>query len=177
MSIVLKKTTFCPNPSPKPYPLFIPCSTSFSSSHPSSSHFHICLQSLLHHQPAVPPPPPPPPLSEKPTGIPIPVSCFIPAPASMLHPAELNGVCRRQASRVCSVQFSSAQLGCQRYKLTVWLLSERDSSTQEGCADGYYVTGYSQPWRVGWERKGGVETGLEKNDEEKEEKYCWDGEK
>lgn len=43
---------------------------------------------------------------------------------------------------VACAQFSSAQLGCKRYKLSVWLLSEPGSSTQEVRTDGYYVTGY-----------------------------------
>ncbi|KAK5862750.1 hypothetical protein PBY51_018116 [Eleginops maclovinus] len=49
------------------------CSTGFSSSHPSSSHFHIFLQSLPRHQPP-----------KKPNGIhiPFPVTAFIPSPVS-----------------------------------------------------------------------------------------------
>lgn len=97
---------------------------------------------------------------------PISAFCFIPSPASLLPPAELNGVCWCQGSRVCSVQLSSAQLGCRCYKLGVWLLSEPDSSTQDVCTDGYYVIGYSQPWKEGWERakelrreRGGVKKG------------------
>lgn len=86
---------------------------------------------------------------------PISVFCFIPSPASLLPPAELNGVCWCRGSRVCSVQLSSAQLGCRCYKLGVWLLSEPDSSTQDVCTDGYYVIGYSQPWKEGWERAEG----------------------
>lgn len=50
------------------------------------------------------------PPSQKSTGIPIPVSCFIYAPASLQPPAELNGLCRCQGSRVRSVQLGSALL-------------------------------------------------------------------
>lgn len=136
MSSCLKKL---PEPkSPKPYPLFIPHSTSFSSSHPSSFHLHICLQPLLHHQPCIPPPHP------------ISKIHWHPHPCLMLHlcPSQPAAPCRvkwtvpvsGESRALRSAQRSSAQLGCQRYKLTMWLLSERDSSTQEVCTDGYYMS-------------------------------------
>lgn len=103
-----KKKLSAQTRSPKPYPLLMPCSTGFSSTilpHP----IYVTAPSSASGNP----------YSPKPTVIPIPVSCFMPAPASLQSPAELNGVCRHQGSRVCSVQLSSAQLGCQLYKLTV----------------------------------------------------------
>lgn len=100
------------------------------------SHFHICLQSLPHQR--VPHP-------KKPIGNPVPASCFIPCPSQPAAPCRVKwSVPSSRESRA----LSSAQLGCQRSKLTVWLLSERDSSTQEVCADGYRVTGYSLPWSM-----------------------------
>lgn len=115
MSSCLKKL---PEPkSPKPYPLFIPHSTSFSSSHPSSSHLHICLQPLLHHQPCIPPPHP------------ISKIHWHPHPCLMLHlcPSQPAAPCRvkwtvpvsGESRALRSAQRSSAQLGCQRYKLTM----------------------------------------------------------
>lgn len=70
-----------------------------------------------------------------------------------------------------SARLSSAQLGCQRYKLTMWLLSERDSSTQEVCTDGYYMSpgtashggrdeGAKERKKTGW----GKDTGAEEED-------------
>ena len=96
------------------------------------------------------------PISKNPLASPVPVSYFIPAPASLTPPCRVKWSVPVSGSRVCSVQFNLAQLGSagllQRYELTVWLLSERDSSTREVRADGHHVTRYGEQWKVRWER-------------------------
>lgn len=131
----------------KTLPLSIPCSTSFSSSHPSSSHFHIRLQSLLHHQPMVPP---------------IPKSHWRPHSCLMLHP------CPSQPAAPCWVKWSvlvsgetrvlsSAQLSWAASVINL-LCDYCQSETpppRRSALMGTMSPGYSQPWRVGWESKGG----------------------